>query len=353
MSAQKANSSRVDPDPVAFEATAWDQGVRTQLGALIRSGAGKHLPVVFDFDNTIIRGDIGEATLAVMARSGLLTPTTLPTWLSPAFRLPGQPERRELRSCANVVEYYQALLAPTAHGDGDPSPYANGYAWAVEIMTGLHVADVIEATRTVIGLSQAEHSGFIEVTPGRTSVLVPTLYPELVELLAELIRQDFDVWIVSASNVWSVRCMVQEALNPLLRARTAGAGIRADHIIGISTLLRDEQDCLFKDALLVKENAGYAALQPEVTEALRLTSHLQFPLPTYSGKLACVFDAIGRKPFLGAGDGPGDRAMVAMSEHQLWISPQHGDRLQPVFASLVASVSQTGWRAHPDGVVAG
>ena len=33
---------------------------------LLQAGAGKHLPVVFDFDNTIISGDIGEATLAML-----------------------------------------------------------------------------------------------------------------------------------------------------------------------------------------------------------------------------------------------------------------------------------------------
>jgi hypothetical protein len=326
-------------------ATPWDQGVRAELEKLIQAGAGKHLPVVFDFDNTVIRGDIGEATMAVMARSGLLTPKNLPAWFSPVFRAPGQ-ERRELQTCADVVEYYLALLAPTAHGDDDPSPYATGYAWAVEIMAGLRVSDVVEATRTAIALARSQIPAFIEVPPGRTSILAPTFYPEMVELLAELVRHEFDVWIVSASNVWSVRYMVLHALNPLLHERKATAGIRADHVLGISTLLKDDRDRLFKDVLLVKENAGYAALVPEVAESFRLTSHLQFPLPTYSGKLACIYDAIGRRPFLGAGDGPGDRAMVDVSEHQLWIEPQHGAGLRPVSARLLRSARDAEFHVH-------
>jgi hypothetical protein len=342
MSAKNTNRSPVGLSPAKVEATPWDQGIRAQLQELIETGAGKNLPVVFDFDNTIIRGDIGEATMAVLARSGQLTPRTVPASLCPVFRSPGQ-ERRELPLCADIVEYYLALLAPTAHGKNDPAPYATGYAWAVEVMTGLRLVDVIEATRAAIALSQSRSSRFIEVTPGRTSILVPAFYPEMVELLSELIRHEFDVWIVSASNVWSVRYMVLHALNPLLRERKAGAGIRADHVIGISTLLKDDRDRLFKDALLVRENAGYALLASDAAGAYCLTSHLQYPLPSYSGKLACIYDAIGRRPYLGAGDGPGDRAMVDVSEHQLWIEPQHATSIQPVSARLLRSASEVNW----------
>ena len=41
----------------------WTDRVRNRLEALIKQGAGRGLPVVFDFDNTIVCGDIGEATL--------------------------------------------------------------------------------------------------------------------------------------------------------------------------------------------------------------------------------------------------------------------------------------------------
>jgi hypothetical protein len=291
--------------------------------------------------------------MAVLAQSGQLTPKNVSAALCPVFRSPGQ-ERRELSSCADIVEYYLALLSPTAHGKGDPAPYATGYAWAVEVMAGLRLADVVEATRTAIALSGSTSSRFIEVTPGRTSILLPTFYPEMVELLAELIRHEFDVWIVSASNVWSVRYMVLEALNPLLRARKAGSGIRADHVIGISTLLKDERDQLFKDAVLVKENAGYASLSPDTTRGFCLTRQPQFPLPTYSGKLACIYDAIGRRPFLGAGDGPGDRAMVDICEHQLWIEPQRSPSIQPLSARLLHSAGKANWTmpasTRPPGV---
>jgi hypothetical protein len=345
MSAKINSHSPVGAAPVAVGAPDWNKETRAALGKLIQSGAGKRLPVVFDFDNTIIRGDVGEATLAVLARSGVLTPAGLPAWLCPPIRRPGE-GRREFQSCADVYECYLAMLAPTSHACADPSPYANGYAWAVKVMTGLRVADVLGATRSAFALSQPGQPGFIQVTPGRTSVAAPSFYPEMVELLAELIRHEFDVWIVSASNVWSVRWMVQHALNPLLHARKAEAGIRADHIIGISTLLADAQGALFKDSLLVKENPGYAALETDIVSELRLTSHLQFPLPAYSGKVACIYDAIGCRPYLCAGDSPNDHAMMAVSEHQLWIAPQGGASLRRI------SVIESDWMTQPGYAVA-
>jgi len=342
MPGKNHNRSRVAPSEAALSATRWDQAVLTELRQLIQSGAGKKLPVVFDFDNTITRGDIGEATLAQLARSGRLTPATLPPALCPAFRPAGQ-ERQDLQSFADIVQYYLALLAPTAHGNADPTPNATGYAWVIEVMAGLPLTEVVEAAREVLALSQSGKVAGIEVTPGRTTIPVPRFHPEVVELLAELIREDFDVWIVSASNVWSVRVAVLEALNPLLNLQ-AGAGIRADHVIGISSLLVDAEDRLYKDTLLVREDPGYASLARQATNRFKLTSRLSHPLPTYSGKVACILDTIGRRPYLGVGDSQGDRAMLSVSQHQLWIAPDPEERHR-ASARLVHSADDSGWPA--------
>lgn len=343
MPGKSNNQSRVVATDAALSATGWDHGVLTELHELIRSGAGKKLPVVFDFDNTITRGDIGEATMAQLACSGRLTPATLPPGLCPAFRPAGR-ERQDLQSFADIVQYYLALLSPTAHGSADPTPNATGYAWVVEIMAGLPLTDVVEATREVLALSRAGEVANLEVTPGITTVPVPRFHPEVVELLAELIRQDFEVWVVSASNVWSVRVTVLEALNPLLLKHQAGASIRADHVIGISCLLADAEDRLYKDALLVREDPGYASLARQATNRFKLTSRLAYPLPTYSGKVACILDAIGRRPYLGVGDSQGDRAMLSVSQHQLWIAP-HPEERHRAAARLVHSADDSGWPA--------
>lgn len=343
MPSKKSKRSRVTATETALSATRWDPGVRTALHQLIQNGAGKQLPVVFDFDNTITRGDIGEATLAQLVRSGRLHPANLPAGLCAAFRPAGR-ERLDLRSFPDMVQYYLALLSPTTHGSADPTPNATGYAWVIEVMAGLRLTEVVEATREVLALSRAGKVAGIEVTPGRTTLPVPRFHPEVVELMAELIRQDFDVWIVSASNVWSVRVTVLEALNPLLLKHGAGAVIPADHVIGISALLADAGDRLYKDALLVREDPGYARLTRQATNRFQITSRLSHPLPTYSGKVACILDAIGRRPYLGVGDSSGDRAMLSVSQHQLWIAP-HPEERHRASARLVHSEADKGWAA--------
>src|SRR5512133_1714781 len=304
-----------------LQAAGWNKETRRALQQLIAEGSGRQLPAVFDFDNTLVCGDIGEATLAIFARNKVLTPQHAPTSLCPAFRT-GTNRLVRMSSCADVTEYYEALLEPTVHGAKDPQPLANGYAWATQVMEGLQLTQVIKATRAAVAWSDRESTGRIEVTPGRTAYPVPSFYAEMVELIGELLKHRFDVWIVSASNVWSVRCMVLEKLNPLLRSLGYPAGLRAEHIVGVSTLLMDRSKHLYKDPVLVHENKGYASLHPGALRRFRLTGQMQYPVPTYSGKIAAIFSALGRNPFLVAGDSPGDLPMMAIGRHRLWIARQ-------------------------------
>jgi hypothetical protein len=329
-----------------LESPGWNEKTRLALEKLIDRGAGKGLPVVFDFDNTIIGGDIGEATLAVLARDSLIKKARIPEILSPPFRLPDG-RRITLRSGPDLTAYYSAYLAPTAHGERDPTPLANGYAWAVEVMEGLSPADVVAATRTSREFARPGGPGFIAVTPGKTGFPAPTFYPEMVEFIAALVRHRFDVWIISASNVWTVRWMVQHELNPRLREHGAKRGLRADQVVGVSTLLSDRRGGLYKDALLVKEDALYAALDEKSLRRFRLTSRLQFPVPTYSGKIACIFDVIGERPYLCAGDSPGDHAMLAFSQNRLWIARLEKPGFQEKTAKLIRKTGSAGWIVQP------
>lgn len=325
-----------------LESPGWNEQTRRALERLIDRGAGKCLPVVFDFDNTIICGDIGEATLAVLVREGLIDSARVAKTLSPPFRLPGK-GRITLEASVNPAAYYEAYLAPTAHGDRDPTPLANGYAWAVEVMEGLRPWDVVEATRKACESAAPNGPGFVEVTPGKTRFPAPTFYPEMVELVAKLLQHQFDVWIVSASSVWSVRWIIQNELNPRLRQHGVRQGLAADHVVGLSTLLTDRQGFLYKDMLLLRENSGYATLDEKVLRSFRLTSRLQFPVPTYSGKIACIHDTIGGRPHFCAGDSPGDHAMLTFSEHRLWIARLEKPGYQERTAALLRNTTASGW----------
>ena len=331
-----------------LEAPGWSEKTRSALQTLIQAGAGKQLPVVFDFDNTIVCGDAGEATLAVLARADQIKASRLPRTLCPPFQAQGRGQVA-VKTCVDLTEYYSAFLAPTAHGSNDAAPYGNAYVWAVEVMEGLRPLDVINATRAAFEVSsrKVERPVYIEVTPGKTVFPAPFFYEEMVELIALLVRHQFDVWILSASNVWTVRWMVLQALNPRLRQLGAMEGLRADHVIGVSTLLSDRSKRLFKDALLVREHAGYAALDKKTMGSYRLTSRLQFPVPTYSGKVACLLDAVGRRPYLCVGDGRGDHAMLAFSQHRLWLARLEKPEDQQATLELIRKSGAADWMVQP------
>jgi len=141
----------------------------------------------------------------------------------------------------------------------------------------------------------------------------------MVELIGELRRHDFDVWIISASNVWSVRWMVARALNPLLEAHGAQAHPRGS-CGGVSTLLQDTARPPLQRRTPGPRKPRIRGIGGAHLRSLRLTSRLQYPVPTYAGKIGCIWDAIGRRPYLAAGDSPGDHAMLSFSEHRLWIA---------------------------------
>jgi hypothetical protein len=333
---------RRNPKLCTLRSPGWNQPARAWLENLIEKGAGKELPVVFDFDNTLICGDVSEATLAVLTNSGKLVSERLPETLSPPFRARNQP-RRTLASSVDPTAYYQAFLSPSVHGAADPSPASNGYAWAVEVMVGLTPQDVVEATRAAFQLSRPVHPAFIEVTPGQTAYPVPFFYREMVELVAQLLHHHFDLWIISAGNVWSIRWMIAQALNPMLRQFEVTEGIRPDHIIGVTTLLADANDRLHKDTVMVRENEPYARLDESALRAFRLTSRLEFPVPVYAGKVACLLDALPRPPYLCVGDAPGDHRMLAYSENRLWIARLDKPDFYKATLALMRSTGPDHW----------
>jgi hypothetical protein len=224
---------------------------------------------------------------------------------------------------------------------------ASGYVWAVEVMAGLTPWQVVEATRTAYAEAVPGQERWITVTPGLTAYLAPFFYPEMVELVAQLLLHKSDVWIVSASNVWSVRWMVQYGLNPRLRSLGVSTGLAADHVLGVATLLSDEAGHLYKDSVRVRENPAYAALQEPELSRLHLTSRLQFPVPIYSGKIACLWEVLPVRPWLAAGDSPGDHALLRYSEHRLWLARLEKLAYQQATWDLLRRTGGEGWMVQP------
>ncbi|MBT6326035.1 MAG: haloacid dehalogenase-like hydrolase, partial [Bdellovibrionales bacterium] len=194
----------------------WNYHTREKLLEVINLGKDQNLPVVFDFDNTIICRDIGEATLEVLTQT-------------------------ELHSPFDIIKHYENLLDATKHQESDSSPYANAYAWAVQVMKGLTPFKVIQATKQAYNNESAlkDHldlRGDSKVKHFRR----PYFYPEMIDLIGAFIENKYDVYIVSASNIWSVRWMASQ-LNQKLKQSGFEGEIDLKNVIGVSTLLKNEQ----------------------------------------------------------------------------------------------------------------
>lgn len=319
----------------------WNKRARAALEQLLRRGAGKGLPVVFDFDNTIISGDVGEAVLAVLAAEGRIRPGGVCATLCPGLQRGAR--RLRIEDCSDIMQYYEALLAPTAHGPADPTPLANGYVWATQVLEGLTVAEVLAATARVYQLGQADPSASIRLPANKSTYPLPRFREEMTELIGQLLRLKYKVWIVSASNVWSVRWMVLHGLNPLLKRLGFSASLGPRQVIGVATLLQDSKSRLYKDSVLVREDPRYARLDSTRAKALRITRHLQFPAPVYSGKVACILDAMGTAPYLCAGDSPSDHPMLKLSRNRLWMARAEKAAAQRDTLDLIRQTGQAGW----------
>jgi phosphoserine phosphatase len=334
------NPTSRNPGKCQLPGAGWNPKARQTLERVIERGAGRGLPVVFDFDNTIISGDVGEAVLAWLAAQNCLSPRKLGDDLCPPVLLPGK-GKIQIRRCSDVMEYYEALLSPTVHGPLDPAPLANGYVWATQALEGLTVAEVFAATAAVFQIGRRSTVDSIE--SGRAAYPAPRFREEIVDLIARLIQFKYDVWIVSASNVWSVRWMVIHGLNPLLRVRGLRRGLRPDRVVGLATLLNDRRGRFYKDSVLIREDKDYAALRGSLTKSLRLSRHLEYPAPIYSGKVACILDYIGSNPYLCAGDSPSDHPMMLISKYRLWISRQEKRQSQQLTRALMRRKGERGW----------
>lgn len=205
----------------------------------------------FDADGTLWSEDIGEAFLR---------------WLIAGHLLPNH-------DCAkDVYADYEARVEVDR---------AEGYAWAVRLMAGLPVEDVVRWSR------QLAHAW-------------PCYRPAMADLARGLAAAGVEVWIVSATNRWTV---------------TEGGrlmGFAPERVIGMSVEVADG----------------------------RLTDRAERPLIANAGKVEAIGRVIGRRPDLAFGDSKGDFEMLCDARQPLVV----GRRDKP--ASLLPIAAERGWPIH-------
>jgi len=276
---------------------SWDTGVLARIEAVIRSAGRPDLPcrerpvAVLDFDGTCIRNDIGDAVLlAAIDRRAIVADEALLASVPPEL---GQEGLR--RDAARVAELPPDATLPDLERDAgflswrkslatvyrrlrEREGGAAAVAWLAGALAGWTPREVRAVTRETLATELGRPLGERllqdgDYDPDPLSMPAGIRYPaELRDLVAALQRHGFDVWVVSASNQWSVEVGAQ----PL--------GIAPHHAIGVRL-----------------------AADPDG----RLTREVIPPLPYGPGKVEAVRVFVGRAPTLVVGNGESDRELLA------------------------------------------
>ncbi|MEX2590580.1 MAG: hypothetical protein WD334_10290 [Chitinophagales bacterium] len=291
----------------------WTSHIARMLGENIYKYRHSGRSVVFDFDNTIICGDIGEKVLRYFSENQYAF-KPMHSGFSPDIYFEGQLFRLEDFS---ALEYYNTFLSYSALSfKQDPHYKSIPYSWAVQIMEGLSLRQLLDITKAV----------FPQLNNPEAKREKPFFYTPILKLMAMLQRYDYDIKIITASNVWSVRKIILEAVNPILakwnNSKNKTAAIKAENIIGLEVLLRHQSDGnLRKDRHLMEDFPDYSMLSGKILDEWILSPNLNFPVTAYEGKPAAYYKHFGNaQPLFCFGDTTSDIDLLKMAEQPVWLA---------------------------------
>lgn len=207
---------------------------------------------VFDWDNTVIKNDIGDATLFWMINNDKILQPTEKNWrltsrwltedannalkstcdmlAEPGTPLPTSGNNPTHKGCAteiaNIYFNGQTTSQKKAFSNWDHTRMEPSYAWAAQLQGGYTINQIKDFVRAAkrenltapIGTKQSvgdlkDLNGYIRV------------YEQIRDLLSALQKNGFEIWVVSASpQVW-VEVIAEEV------------NIPSDHVIGIRNIL--------------------------------------------------------------------------------------------------------------------
>ncbi|EQA36704.1 haloacid dehalogenase-like hydrolase [Leptospira inadai serovar Lyme str. 10] len=194
----------------------WDPDIRSGLEGMISGPAGL---ACFDFDNTLIRGDLGVATMQYILMNGLiradldefweelrdpfLSLETISVWkdLWRAFRM-----HKDTRSYGRLVEELFGLFFAVSKEEGPEA----AYRWTRIIYSGMSEEELKKIARYVFVENQKQNGNDFNLTGGYSIDIRLRIRKPLLELIRLLKERDWEVWIITASPEYCVQVAAQE-----------------------------------------------------------------------------------------------------------------------------------------------
>ncbi|GHE49640.1 putative conserved lipoprotein LppF [Streptomyces vinaceus] len=207
---------------------------------------GRAKPVaVFDWDNTVVKNDVGDAQMYWLLRNGRIRQpaagdwTTTSRYLTPAaaraladacgaLARPGAPLPTGTPAGAGCADELAAVYGTAATRSGaaafagwDHRTIEPAYAWLPQLMQGWTANEVRGFAAAARAENLAAPIGAVQQVGSGSVTGWVRYYDQQKDLIQGLRKAGFDVWISSASP------------QPVVEVWAKGVGVAADHVIGI------------------------------------------------------------------------------------------------------------------------
>lgn len=211
--------------------------------------SGAHPVALFDWDNTVVRNDIGSATAYWMLRNDKIRQPAGGDWRTTSKYLTPEAAEGLARACPTALaapglplptststQCADALVTVVETGKVEGKAAFDGYdhrrmeatyAWVVQIMAGYTEQEIEDFAKTAReeALKAPVDS---KQTVGTTSVAAwVRYYTPIKDLIGTLVADGFDVRIISASA------------EPVVRAWAPEVGLAPDKVMGIRPVVAD------------------------------------------------------------------------------------------------------------------
>ena len=246
----------------------WHEDIYQYLQTIIPSSPGL---AAFDFDNTLVKNDFGEAVMEAIIADGLERLQEDFASFFPDREKADQIRRqKEISGLRNfIMDHYDALLAEKG--------LEQAYRWSSFLFSGWSENDLKKKSR--------------EVWENDTSVFP---YKEMQNLIQFLVHHGWDVMIVTSSPLW----IIQEVAGEY--------GLRPDQVIGMEMELDNS----------------------------KTTSRIIEPYPYGQGKVAALKMRKGKYADIAFGDSINDYPLLGSAQKKGFLIDKGNDELRKKCAEL-------------------
>jgi phosphoserine phosphatase len=209
---------------------------------------GSKKPVaLFDWDNTVSKNDFGDAITFHFIKQGLVLQPPGKDWKNTSGYMTDAGAAALTAACGTTIAEGESLDTDTntACANEILSMYIDNlttggqtafsghnyrtmeptYAWTAQLMAGYTDAQVAQYAMEAIGPQLAAAENTTQVVGTRTVNGWLRLYEQSKDLIDVAKSQGYDVWVITASP------------QPVIAAFAPMAGVAADHVIGIRSML--------------------------------------------------------------------------------------------------------------------